>query len=102
MSNKIAPAPGFKRGYRRKRLKSPRWLVDKVDEWVIKLRDAPRPEDLGETKGMVVVYAGRSFRAYGVELTDKDRLLFGVDRATDPPTVILDRVCDHKKAYIHD
>jgi hypothetical protein len=102
MVNKIAPAPGFSRGYRRKRRKSPRWLVDKVEEWIVRLRNAERPEDLGDVKNLTVVFGGRRFRAYGVALSDKDRLLYGVDRATNPPTVILDRVCDHKKVYTHD
>ncbi len=96
------PAPGFKRGFKRKRKKSPRWLVERVERYVTELRHSDRPEEVGNAKNQLVVYEGRSFRAFAIELTGSDRLIFGVDRSRETPVVILDRVCNHKAAYGKD
>jgi hypothetical protein len=100
--NEIASAPGFLRGYAKKRRRSPAWLVEKIENWIVRLRGSDRPEDLGGVKRQTVVFRGQTYRAYAVDLTDSDRLVFGVDRDRTPAVVILDRVCNHKAAYGRD
>jgi Txe/YoeB family toxin of Txe-Axe toxin-antitoxin module len=86
----------FKTLYKKKQKKSPRHLVERIDEAILELRKSENPERLGGFK------QGRLDGLIGYDLNASNRILYMVDRREEGAVVTLLRVCTHKQAYRTD
>lgn len=93
MRNELVKPNTFEKLYRKKCKKSPKFIVQKVDNAIRELADSPQPELLGEPK------KGPLGGTYAYELGRKNRILYKVDRTTPQVQVILLKVCSHADAY---
>lgn len=79
--------------YKKKLKKSPGYITERVKAALKELSENPRPETLGPLKKGELRY----FRSY--ELGRSHRLIYKVNKDSEPVEVILLKVCSHKDAY---
>ena len=93
MTNIVRWSPNFKSKYNNKKRHAPKDIYARIQRALLELRNAPRPETLGEYK------SGPLLGTLGYRVADDTRILYTVIRSNGVTKVILLRVCSHKKAY---
>jgi mRNA-degrading endonuclease RelE of RelBE toxin-antitoxin system len=96
MPNEVVYTAEFKKLYEMKGEKSPQYIMKKVKEGLIELRNSDEPERLGVRK------KGKLSKYYAYDISRGHRILYCVERKDDKIVVFLHRVRDHKNVYGKD
>jgi len=96
LPNEIVFTSEFGRLYKTKKEKSPKTLIEKIENGLIELRHADEPERLGTLK------KGKLSSYYSYDISRGHRILYRVERRGGNVVVYLHRVCDHKNVYGRD
>ena len=83
----------FKKLYRMKGKNYSKHDIEKLDKFLVDLRNANEPEKLGEKKKGKL----NGLRAH--HLNNNDRALFSINRRGRQTEISLHKVCNHKQVY---
>lgn len=92
MKNKLVYTTTFKHLYKKK-LKAPKFVIDKVDNAIRELSEIDRPDSVGIYK------KGNLEGTWAYELGNSNRILYTINDLNGTKEIILLKVCSHKDVY---